>query len=286
MTYLVTGVTGGLGASILEHLSKQVSLKEISVLVRSEQKGEYFKKAGYDVRIGTYSDKAGLKKAFEGIETLIFVSGIPGQDLSRAEQHQNVVGAAKAVGVKNILYTSISNGEHSTAVLAPDHIVTEKLIQESGLNYKILRNNWYLENELNNLEAAANGQDFIYAAGDSKVGWALKREYGEAIANAAVHPFTENKIYELSGKLISYAELIRDFKVATGSDFSSYSISIADYKAGLEKAGFPEAAVAIVAGIQNDILQHQLEVPHSDLEELLGHPQLPIVDAFKELIPA
>ncbi|MBM7642667.1 SDR family oxidoreductase [Streptococcus loxodontisalivarius] len=284
MTYLVTGVTGGLGTAILEQLVKKVPADQIAVLVRSEEKGRAFVEAGYDVRIGTYSDSVSLEKAFAGIETLIFVSGAPGQEVARAEQHKNVIEAAKVAGVANIAYTSISNGDQSRAILAPDHIATEKLLKESGLNYKILRNNWYFENELESLKAAAVGQAFVYAAGDSKVGWALRREYGEAIANAAAQPFTENKIYELAGKQITYAELAAATKEATDADFDVVSLSIEDYKASLEKAGLPEPVIDIVAGIQNDIRNHQLEVAHSDLEELLGHPQLSTVDAIKEVL--
>lgn len=284
MTYLVTGVTGGLGTAILENLAKQVPTKQIAVLVRSEEKGKTFSDAGYDVRVGTYSDQVSLEKAFAGIETLIFVSGAPGQEVARADQHRNVIAAAKTAGVANIVYTSISKGDQSTAILAPDHVVTEKLIKESGLNYKILRNNWYLENELERLKAAVAGQSFVYAGGDSKVGWALRREYGEAIANAAAQPFIANKIYELAGKQINYADLAETIKEATGADFDVVSLSIEDYKASLEKAGLPEAVIAIVAGIQNDIRNHQLEVAYSDLEDLLGHPQLTAVEAIKEVL--
>ncbi|MGT2907352.1 SDR family oxidoreductase [Streptococcus dentiloxodontae] len=284
MTYLITGVTGGFGAAALTALAKQADKKDIAVLVRSKEKGQPFAAAGYDVRIGDYSDQAVLEKAFAGIDTLLFVSGALGQEVARADQHKNVVEAAKAAGVKHIVYTSISNGDQSTAVLAPDHIVTEKLLKESGLAYKILRNNWYLENELDGLKAAAVGQDFVYAGGEGKSGWALRREYAEAAANALVQPFTDNKIYELAGRQLTYAELAQALKAATGADFKVISLSVDDYKAGLEKAGLPEAAVAIVAGIQQDIRNHQLEVAHSDLETLLGHPQLPITEAIKEVL--
>lgn len=78
MTTLITGVTGGLGATILENLSKSVPASDIAVLVRSAEKGQVFKEAGYDVRIGDYSDQSVLENAFAEIETLMFVSGAPG----------------------------------------------------------------------------------------------------------------------------------------------------------------------------------------------------------------
>lgn len=254
MTYLITGVTGGLGAGVLKYLSEKVPVSEIAVLVRSEEKGKTFADKGYQVRVADFSNQEKLEQAFTGVETLMFVSSAPGQEVSREQQHRNVIVAAKAAGVKNIVYTSISNGEQSTSILAPDHIVTESLIKNSGLDYKILRNNWYLENELDTIKASLAGNGFIHAGNDGKVGWALRREYAEAV------------------------------KEVTGRDFEVVSLSNEAFRQGLQEAGLPEPVVAIVAGIHSSIADHQLEVEHSDFEKLLGHPQLKIADAIKELL--
>lgn len=284
MTYLVTGATGGLGGGILEYLSEKVPVSEIAVLVRSQEKGKVFADKGYDVRVADFSDQEKLEQAFEGIDTLMFVSSAPGQEISREQQHRNVIAAAKAAGVKNIVYTSISNGEKSTSVLAPDHIVTESLIKNSGLAYKILRNNWYLENEVDTIKSALAGKGFVHAGGDGKVGWALRREYAEAAANVLAGDFSTSNIYELAGRQISYAELAAAVKEATGQDFEVVSLSDQDFRQGLKEAGLPEPVIAIVAGIQSSIADHQLEVAHSQLENLLGHQQLPLVEAIKEVL--
>lgn len=44
MTTLITGVTGGLGAAILENLSKSVPASDIAVLVRSAKKDKCLRK--------------------------------------------------------------------------------------------------------------------------------------------------------------------------------------------------------------------------------------------------
>ena len=284
MTYLITGVTGGLGAGILKYLSEKVPVSEIAVLVRSEEKGKTFADKGYQVRVADFSNQEKLEQAFTGVETLMFVSSAPGQEVSREQQHRNVIAAAKAAGVKNIVYTSISNGEQSTSILAPDHIVTESLIKNSGLAYKILRNNWYLENELDTIKASLAGNGFIHAGNDGKVGWALRREYAEAAANALASDFNESATYELAGHQLSYSELAEAVKEVTGRDFEVVSLSNEAFRQGLQEAGLPEPVVAIVAGIHSSIADHQLEVEHSDFEKLLGHPQLKIADAIKELL--
>lgn len=284
MTYLITGVTGGLGAGILKILSESVARDEIAVLVRSEAKGKAFAEAGYDVRIGDYSDEAILTKAFDGINTLMFVSGAPGQAVGRDIQHKNVIEAAKQAGVKNIVYTSIAKADHSKSVLAPDHILTEDLIKQSGLTYKILRNNWYLENELGIFQDALAGKGFVYAGGKGKVGWALRRDYAEAAAHALVQPFDGNKIYEVSGPLLSYADLHTAFQTATGKTVEAISMTLPDFQAALSQAGLPEAVVGIVSAIQADIAAGELDMTSTDFETLLGHAPTAITDAISELL--
>ena len=284
MTYLITGVTGGLGNGVLKALSKTVSHDEIAVLVRSEAKGVPFAEAGYAVRVGDYSDKESLVNAFSGIKTLMFVSGAPGQALSRELQHKHVIEAAKAAGIENLVYTSLANAEVSHSVLAPDHIATEAMIKQSGLTYKILRNNWYLENELGIFQDALAGKGFVYAGGEGKVGWALKREYAEAAAQALVQSFDDNHIYELSGPRLSYADLHQALETATGKTIDAVSMTISDYRAALVSAGLPDEVVGIVTAIQSDISAGELDVTSTDFETLLGHALTPVTEAISELL--
>jgi uncharacterized protein YbjT (DUF2867 family) len=58
--------------------------------------------------------------------------------------HRNAIDAAKAVGIKHIIYTSLSfcggaEGSTSVAQVAQAHLKTEAYLKESGLTYTILR---------------------------------------------------------------------------------------------------------------------------------------------------
>lgn len=108
--------------------------------------------------------------------------------------------------------------------------------------------------------------------------------FQEAAANALVQDFSGQEVYELSGRLLTYADLYQTYKEATGQAVVEVSLFVADYQKALEDAGTPEAVVGFATAIAADIANGALDVESSDLEKLLGHPQADTVEAIKELL--
>lgn len=280
MTYLVTGATGGYGSYALKVLKELVPVSETYVLARSEEKGQALKDAGYHVRIGTYSDEVSMKEALTGIDRLLFVS--MGTDNRQANQ-KNVVSAAKEAGVSYIAYTSFPDADNSKSGLSGDHRFTEKLIKDSGIAHTFLRNNWYLENEMPIIGAAMASGKFVYAAGEGKTGWALKREYAEVGAKAlAGSDFPE--VLELSRKPTTYVELAEALEKGTGKKLEVISGSDQAFIDSLMAVGLPENVAEIFLSFQYDIKDGQLDVNSTDFEEALGHDLTPFPEALKELL--
>src|SRR5690606_12647258 len=101
-----------------------------------------------------------LPAAFAGAQRLLLVStdGVG----TRLAQHKAAIQAAKAAGVKHIVYTSSPAPRPSAdAGLTPEHFWTEVELASSGLGFTVLRNHMYAENNLADAaHVIASGQLF------------------------------------------------------------------------------------------------------------------------------
>ncbi|MFF0671603.1 NAD(P)H-binding protein [Streptomyces tendae] len=140
---VVTGATGGLGGTTVEHLLKRVPADEIGVSVRDTAKARHLADRGVRVRQGSYEDPAALRDSFAGAEQVLLVSGNdPAADI--VGLHRGAVEAAVAAGVRRIVYTS-QQGAVPGNPYPPSrfHIATEAILADSGVAWTALRNGAY-----------------------------------------------------------------------------------------------------------------------------------------------
>lgn len=277
-TYALTAATGHFGQTAVKQLVALVGAENVVALARNVDKAKGLMPAGVTVRPGDYTDQDQLTDSLQGVDRLLFISSLPGGQVSRIQQHQNLINAAKAAQVSFVAYTSFPHADQSKAPLAADHQATEQALKDSGLTYAFLRNNWYLENEANGLKKAAAGKPLVYAAGTGQVGWALEREYAEAAAKILVTDAPQ-AVYELSGPARTYADLAAAIDGATAQ-----SLDVAAYKEGLEAAGLPAGAVAALSGIQQSIRDGQLTPDGDTLSAVLGRELTPLPDAIQAVL--
>ncbi|AKP67867.1 NAD(P)H-binding protein [Companilactobacillus ginsenosidimutans] len=283
MKYAITGSTGKFGRKAVEDLLKLVDASDVIALARNEEKAHELLPAGIEVRPGSYEDVDALTASLDGVDRLLFISSQPGAATPRLVQHTNVINAAKAAGVKYIAYTSFPSADTSTAPLAADHQGTEKLIKASGLDYSFLRNNWYVENDLGALAAGAAGKPFVYSAGSGRAGWTLERFYAEAAAKVLTLE-SPKSVYEFGGKMITYADLAQAVKDATGKVFDVESIDDAAYSKVLQGSGMDSDTADFIASMQTFIRDGNLDVPSTDLPDVLGTALPSIADQVKEAL--
>ena len=284
MKFAVTGASGKLGTFVLQYLKEQGAEKETIAVVRDSKKGESIKKQGFEVRIADYTDKNSLVRAFSGAERLLFISSAPGGEVPRLTQHQNAVTAAKEAGVQFIAYTSLAKADRSTSFLAPDHLGTEKSIIASGMDYALLRNNWYLENDQSVFERADSTGVFAYSAGSGRVGWVLRREYAQAAARVLLGIAKETGVLEMSGKAVTYSDLAAEYAKISKKPFEVKSFTDEEYKAFLEQHQASAMEIGGTLAIQKEIRDGALDVDQSDFEKVLGRPMTALSDSIKEML--
>ncbi|MDT0378506.1 NAD(P)H-binding protein [Streptomyces sp. DSM 42041] len=140
---VVTGATGGLGGSTVEHLLQRVPADRIGVSVRDAAAARHLAARGVRVRQGSYEDPASLRDAFADAEQVLLVSGNdPAADM--VGLHRNAVEAAVAAGARRILYTSQQGAVPGNPYRPSDiHVATEAILGDSGVPWTALRNGAY-----------------------------------------------------------------------------------------------------------------------------------------------
>jgi NAD(P)H dehydrogenase (quinone) len=272
MTIAITGASGHLGQLALAAFKTRAPQTEVIALARDPSKVRAPSRA-FDY---TKPDAAALK----GVTTLVLISSNDFND--RAGQHRNVIAAAKAAGVKRILYTSILKGEKSPMILAADHIETEAALKASGLAVTLLRNGWYTENYTGTLPASVTYGSLIGASGEGKIASAARADYAEAIAVAALDDAHADKTYELAGDTAhSMADFAAEVAKQAGKPVSFTNLPQADYAKALEGFGLPAGFAAILADSDAASAKGALFDDSHTLSTLIGRPTTPIAIPIK-----
>src|SRR4051812_29393754 len=118
---VVTGATGLLGGAVVERLLARQPAEEIGVSVRDPAKAQALADRGVRVRRGDYDDAASLAHAFDGAGQILLVSAAATGEVA-LRQHRTAIDAARAAGVRRIVYTSHMGANPASAFAPmPDH---------------------------------------------------------------------------------------------------------------------------------------------------------------------
>lgn len=242
----ITGATGQLGQHVIENLLKTVPASQIVAIVRNPAKAATLSLQGITVRQADYTDEAAFTTALQGIDKLLLISSSEvGQ---RTPQHRNVINAAKSARVKFIAYTSLLHDDTSPLGLADEHVATEKMLAESGLDVALLRNGWYSENYLASAPAALEHGVFIGAAGEGKIAAATRADYAAAAARVISEEGHAGKIYELAGdEGWTLSQLAAELAQQSGKKVVYQNLSEADFAAALKGFGLPAGLAEMLA---------------------------------------
>ncbi|WP_104116126.1 SDR family oxidoreductase [Arthrobacter sp. B1805] len=136
----VTGSTGTVGGRVARILAAEGV--PLVLPARSPDRVQHL--PGSVVRRCAYDDADAAREALAGVGTLFMVSA--GEEQNRVATHRTFIDAARAAGVRHIVYTSFLGAAPDAAfLLARDHWYTEEHIRASGLDYTFLRDNLYLD---------------------------------------------------------------------------------------------------------------------------------------------
>lgn len=272
---LITGATGHLGGQVLKLLTEKVEASSLSAIARDPSKLEPFKEKGVTIIEADYDDPKSLESAFEGIDSLYFVSG---SDLNkRMQQHRNVVLAAQKAGINNVVYTSFQRKNETDSspigLVSATHLETEKLLKESGMVYTIMKHSLYSEYVPVFIGDQVLNTGVIYLpAGQGEVAFASRSDMAKAGVAVLTSKGHENKSYEIStGTAYSFQDVANILTKISGKQINYVSPTIEEFKETLLGAGVPETGVEIASMFATGIKENEFNFPSNTLEQLLGH---------------
>jgi len=280
MKIAVTGATGQLGSQVIEQLKCRVSNENIVALVRNTEKAANL---GVETREFDYNKPDHLSKALHGIDHLLLISGTEfGQ---RTTQHKNVIYAAKEAGVKWIVYTSLLRADTSHLNLAAEHVETEEILTNSGLEFTILRNGWYSENYTASVPGAVSGGAFLGSAANGKISSAARADYAEAAAIVIANETHKGKVYELAGDdFYTLTDLAAMISEQTGKNIPYNNLQEEEYANILKNIGLPEGLAIGLASWDVSASHGALFDNSRTLSSILGRPTTPIAKSVKEAL--
>ncbi len=248
--YLVIGANGKTGRRVAERLwEKGVSVRSVS---RSTE-------VPFD-----WANQSTWAAALDGIDSA-YVSYQPDLALPGAvDAIRAFLLAAKKADVKHVVLLS-GRGEEEAEI-------AEKVLQDSGLDWTVLRASWFMQNFSENYM-----RDELLSGSLTLPVGPTKEPFIDVddIADVAVAALTEtghrNKLYELTGpELFSFSDAVSEIARATDKNLSFNPVSYADYEAALREQALPEDVITLLRYLFVELFDGRNASVAHGVEEALG----------------
>ena len=251
---LVTGAGGKLGRLAVEELVAGGATKIIAGTRDPAKLTDLG--SNVEVRRIDFDDSASLEAGFAGVDRLLLIStdGIG----KRVAQQTAAIEAAKAAGIKHIVYTSAPAARpDADAGVVPEHFWTEVALAKSGVDFTTLRNHMYAENNLGNInQVIASGQLFGLI-GDRGTAYVTRADTARAAAGALL--LAEGRtIEDVTGPApVTNEDRAALYSELGGKPVRSIAVTPAELRAGMVSAGVPQAFADVLVAFQTDaVLGH------------------------------
>ncbi|OFB35879.1 NAD(P)-dependent oxidoreductase [Mycolicibacterium sp. (ex Dasyatis americana)] len=284
MSIVVTGATGHLGRRVVTQLlAAGVPPEQVTAAGRQTERLADLAERGVRVAEIEFSRPETLSAAFAGAGTVLLVSG--SEVGRRIDQHRNAVEAAQEAGVGRVVYTSAPRADTSALVLAPEHKATEEIIRASGLTFTILRNGWYTENYLADLEQAKVTGEIVAAAGQGRVASASRNDYADAAAVVLRTEGHDNATYELSGDVAwDFNDLAAAASVVLGRPVVYRAVPPEERLVGLLAVGLDEGTAHFAVTLEENTRDGLLAETNGELARIIGHPTTPLIEGLRAVL--
>lgn len=251
-TFLVLGATGKTGRRITQHL----------------------KAAGLPARLGSreanppfdWEDRTTWNAALDGVHA-VYISYQPDLAVPGAlETVQAFTDLAVKSGVGKLVLLS-GRGEIEAEQ-------AERVIQNSGVDWTILRASWFFQNfsEAHFLEPIVQGE-LALPVGNIAEPFVDVEDIAEIAFQALAQPGHSRQLYELTGpRALTFAEAVSEIAQGSGRDIRFVAVTPDDYRQALEQAQLPAELIDLVLYLFTTVLDGRNTLLTDGVQRALGRP--------------
>jgi NAD(P)H dehydrogenase (quinone) len=273
-TLAVTGATGGLGGRVARRLADRGVAQRL--VVRDPARAPRL--PGAEVVQADYGDGEAMRRALDGVATLLLVSGSEAFD--RVRLHTGAVDAAVAAGVARIVYTSfLACSPDATFTFARDHWHTEEHIRQTGLRHTFLRDSLYLD--YIPLFAGADGV-IRGPAGDGRVAAVARDDIADVAVAVLLGDGHDGRTHDLTGpRAFTLTEAAEELSRASGRTVTYHAETMEEAYASRAGYGAPHWEVTGWVTTYAAVAAGELDVVSDTVSEVAGHPPMDLAEFLR-----
>ena len=224
---LLTGATGKTGSATAKALNER-GIK-FRALIRNEEKREDIESLGGEVIIGSIENKEAVDQSMVDVETALILLPNSENQLSLEKQ---LVDSAKQAGANRIVkMSSIEATPDATSPIPRLHLESEEYIKQSGLNWTMVKPNFYMQNLLASAATIKDQGKIFLPMGEGKTGMIDTTDVGKVLAKVLSEDGHESMNHEITGpEILSFFEVAEIFTQGLGKQVDYIDVPLAAYK--------------------------------------------------------
>ncbi|MFF6813263.1 SDR family oxidoreductase [Streptomyces sp. NPDC012403] len=273
---LVTGATGNIGSALVRQLHG-AGASPARGLTRDAARASF--PDGVEAVEGDLTRPASLKPALDGVRSLFLVPGM-GADA-------DVLTAARQAGVEHVvLVSSITVRTHPHLPAAAGNLAVERLLQDSGMNWTILRPTQFASNALWWAESIREHRSIRVPYADTGLPAVHPADIAAVARAALTGPGHHGRTYALTGpERITPRQQARAIGTALGHDVSVEEISREEAHRQMAPFMGAQTAHAVLDLTGGDVNDELLTV-HDTVSHVTGSPARPFAQWAAENVAA